>query len=136
MKRPGFGHRRFSVPDAELAVLKVLWERREATIREITEVLYPDGAISEYATVQKLLDRLHQRKHVARRRRGRANVYVPTTARDDLIREHLHEAADRFCDGSLTPLLSQLVDGRHLTDDDLRALRVLVQRLDERRGRP
>ncbi|UCE03015.1 MAG: BlaI/MecI/CopY family transcriptional regulator, partial [Candidatus Latescibacterota bacterium] len=64
-----------SLPDAELAVLKVLWSRRSATIREITEVLYPNGATSDYATVQKLLDRLQARRCVSRRREGRANVY-------------------------------------------------------------
>ena len=133
MKRPRLGRRRATIPDAELAVLKVLWDRGQASIRDITEILYPGGAVAHYATVQKLLERLLVRKYVARRRDGRLHVYVPTVAREDLIREHLHEAADRFCEGSLTPLLSQLVDAQRLSEEDARTLRELVERL-ERRG--
>ena len=52
--------KRPDVPDAELAVLKALWDQGEATIREIADRLYPGGETSHYATVQKLLDRLEE----------------------------------------------------------------------------
>lgn len=121
--------KRSAVPDAELAVLKVLWERGLTTIREITDTLYPDGDTSHYATVQKLLDRLQARGCVARRRGSRVNVYRATVGRDHLIRAQLQEAADKLCEGSLTPLLTQLVDARNLSPQDLRTLRALVARL-------
>jgi BlaI family penicillinase repressor len=126
--------RRATIPDAELAVLKVLWERGQATIRQITGLVYPAGEVAHYATVQKLLERLRKRKYVSRRRLGRAHVYVPTKLREDLIREHLHEAADRFCEGSFSPLLSQLVDATDLSHEDLKTLRELVDRLERGGG--
>ena len=46
------------VTDAELAVLQALWEHGPLPIRRITEVLYPEGKTAQYATVQKLLERL------------------------------------------------------------------------------
>ena len=46
------------LPDAELAVLQQLWERGPATIRQLTDALYPEGTDAYYATVQKLLERL------------------------------------------------------------------------------
>ena len=46
------------VTDAELAVLQTLWEQGEATIRQLTDVLYPEGKAAHYGTVQKLLERL------------------------------------------------------------------------------
>ena len=122
--------RRIAVPDAELAVLEVLWERGPATIREIVAELYPGGSASEHATVQKLLDRLQGRGCASRRRDGRANVFTATVARADLIRARLREAADRLCGGSLTPLLTQLVDAEDLTPAEIRELRRLVDRLD------
>jgi len=131
MARPGARRKRIIIPDAELAVLKVLWERRLATIREIMETLYPQGDTSDYATVQKLLDRLQKRGCVTRQREARANVYRPAIDRDHLIREQLHEAADRLCEGSLTPLLTQLVDAEKLTPQDIQTLRALVERLDQ-----
>ena len=118
-----------AVPDAELAVLKVLWDRGTATIREITDVLYPGGDTSHYATVQKLLDRLQERGCVARQRQPRVNVYRAKIDRNHLIREQLQEAADKLCEGSMTPLLTQLVDARNLSPQEIRTLRALVERL-------
>ena len=63
------------VTDAELDVLRVIWEQGSATIRAIADRLYPGGEASEYATVQKLLERLEDKGHVAHRSEGRANVY-------------------------------------------------------------
>ena len=44
------------VTDAELAVLQVLWSEGPATIRQLTETIYPDSGPGYYATVQKLLE--------------------------------------------------------------------------------
>jgi len=130
MKRFRPGRKPVAVPDAELAVLKVLWTQGPANIRTITDVLYPDGQTSHYATVQKLLERLRERGCVSRRRTGRAHVFRATVERADLIREHLREGADKLCEGSLTPLLTHLVDARRLSSDEIDALRRLIDRLD------
>lgn len=130
MKKPWKRRRRITVPDAELAVLKVLWDDGPATIRKISELLYPGGETSHYATVQKLLERLQIRQCVARRRQGRANIYSATIKREDLIRERLHDAADKLCEGSFSPLLTQLVGARSLSPEEIRTLRALVERLD------
>jgi predicted transcriptional regulator len=113
-----------------LAVLKVLWDNEAATIREIAGQLYPGGGASEYATVQKLLERLEKRGFVVRQREGRAHTFTALATRQDLIRQRLQEAADKLCGGSLTPLLTQLVDAEGLSSRDVRALRDLVDRLD------
>ncbi len=126
--------KRPDVPDAELAVLKALWDQGEATIREIADRLYPGGETSHYATVQKLLDRLEERECVAKRRDGRVNIYSPTVAREDLIRHRLKEAADKLCEGSLTPLLTQLVQARPLSDTELGELRRLIDKIDDGEG--
>jgi predicted transcriptional regulator len=47
-----------TIPDAELKVLRTLWEKGSQTMRELTEAVYPGGGASDYATVQKLLERL------------------------------------------------------------------------------
>lgn len=130
MKRLWKRRKRIVVPDAELSVLKVLWEGGPATIRAITELLYPGGETSHYATVQKLLERLQERKCVVRRPQGRANVFSATIERDDLIRERLRDAAEKLCEGSFSPLLTQLVDARNLSAEEIRTLRELVDRLE------
>ena len=58
-----------SITDAELSVLQVIWERQTATVRELTERLYPEGTAAHHATVQKLLERLEAKKFVTRNRK-------------------------------------------------------------------
>ena len=120
--------RRDDVTDAELEVLKVLWDEGPSTIRLLADRLYPGGGAAQYATVQKLLERLEAKHHVRRRRRERANVWAAAVGRQDLIWKRLRETADRLCEGSLTPLLTQLVGSSRLSREELRELRRLVDR--------
>ena len=117
------------VTDAELAVLRALWEGGPATIRALTDRLYPSGGVSEYATVQKLLERLEAKGHVARRAEGRPNVFRARVRREELVARRLRDTAQQLCDGSLTPILTQLVSAGRLSREELRELRRLVDRL-------
>lgn len=122
------------VTDAELDVLRVIWDQGSATIRAIADRLYPDGGTSEYATVQKLLERLEDKGHVAHRAEGRTNVYRARVGRDDLVARRLRDTAEQLCDGSLTPLLTHLVSAGRLSADELGELRRLVDRLSRERS--
>lgn len=114
--------------DAELDVLKVLWDGGPATIRALTDRLYPDGGTAYYATVQKLLERLEGKGCVRRDRRDRVHVYRASVERADLISRRLRETARDLCAGSMTPLLTHLVEGADLAPEDLRRLGDLVER--------
>lgn len=125
------------VTDAELAVLEALWERDAATVRELAETLYPGGGASEAATVQKLCERLLVKNYVERDGSVRPATFKAIVDRSDLIGRHLKNVADKLCSGSLTPLLTHLVDAAGLEGTELERLREQVARLDResRRGR-
>jgi BlaI family penicillinase repressor len=122
------------VTEAELAVLSRLWERGPATIRQLAEDVYGQDGTSAYATVQKLLDRLEAKQFVARDRSGAVHIFRAAVQRDELIGRRLRAVADTLCGGSLTPLLTHLVRGRRLSDQERQALRALVEQLDRDRG--
>ncbi|MEM6454547.1 MAG: BlaI/MecI/CopY family transcriptional regulator [Acidobacteriota bacterium] len=118
--------------DAELDLLKLLWQFGAATIRDLTDRRHPNGTTAQYATVQKLLERLRGKNLVRRGPApdgGRAHVYAAAVDRDALIGHRLRATAEALCEGSMTPLVSHLVDARAFTDDDVDALRALVDRL-------
>jgi predicted transcriptional regulator len=129
------------ITDAELAVLEVLWHESPATIRRITEVLYPKGGASNYATVQKLLERLEGKDCVHRDRKSSVHVFASRIDRDELVGRRLQSLAEKLCGGSWTPLLTHLVQAGKLSSKDRQALRTLIEELDqgnkgkERRGR-
>jgi predicted transcriptional regulator len=118
------------VTDTELAVLQLLWDQGPATIRRITDALYPQGGTAHYATVQKLLDRLEAKGCVSRDRRPPAHTFSAVIGRDDLIGRRLEDVAEKLCGGSLTPLLTHLVRARRLNSREREELRALIEELD------
>lgn len=127
------------ITDAELAVLQVLWDKGPSTIRQITDLLYPDGKTAQYATVQKLLERLEQKGCVARDRRPAVHVFAARLERDDLVGRRLRAVADKLCGGSWTPLLTHLVQHQRLSHEERQQLRALIEESDQekktRRGK-
>ena len=123
------------VTDAELAVLQALWEAGAATIRRLTDALYPGGGAAQYATVQKLLDRLQEKQYVRRDRTAAAHTFTAAVCRDELIGRRLQEMAEKLCGGSLTPLLTHLVRGRRLSARERQELRDLIDELDTKKGK-
>jgi BlaI family penicillinase repressor len=119
------------VTDAELAVLEVLWQRGPATIRQITDALYPKGGTAHYATVQKLLERLEAKRCAARDRRTPVHVFRAVVDRAELVGRRLREVAEKLCGGSWTPLLTHLMQLEKLSTEDRQALRALIDDLDQ-----
>ncbi len=114
------------VTEAELGVLRILWDQGMTTIRQLTDTLYPGGGAAQYATVQKLLDRMEAKGLVRRDRSLFVHRFVPVLDRDQLIGRRLRSLVESLCDGSLTPLLTHLARAGDLTDGDRLALRAIM----------
>jgi predicted transcriptional regulator len=121
-----------NVTDAELSVLHLLWDHGPQTVRQLTDVLYPRGGPSEYATVHKLLERLEAKGFVARARSGGVFHFRAAVARDEVIGQQLEALVDKMCGGSLQTLLTNLVRIKRLKPNELRELLALVDSLDQR----
>jgi predicted transcriptional regulator len=122
------------VTDAELALLTALWDHGPATIRQLVDRVYGQGGASVYATVQKLLERLEQKGCVTRDRSESVHVFTASVDRSELIGRRLRAVADASCGGSLTPLLTHLVEGQGMSQAERRELRSLIDRLDRKKG--
>ena len=70
---------------------------------------------------------------MARDRAGQVHVFRPAVDREELIGRRLRAVADSLCGGSLSPLLTHLVEDRGLSDAERKELRGLIEKLDKRR---
>lgn len=118
------------VTEAELALLTAIWDHGPAPIRRLAERVYGECGPSTYATVQKLLERLEQKGCATRDRSGSVHVFDAAVGRDELIGRRLRAVADSLCGGSMTPLLTHLVEGEGLSPTERDELRSLIDRLD------
>jgi predicted transcriptional regulator len=114
------------VTDAELAILKLLWDKGTLTARQICEALYPEGTASDQATVHKLVQRLEAKDLIARDRSSFAHVFSAKAQRNELAGQQLEELAARLTKGSMVPLIMHAVDSSRLTASERRELRDLL----------
>ena len=105
------------VTGAELNVMKQLWEKKSATVRNLVDVLYPSRTPSDLATVQKLLKRLEAKGFVTRDRSVSPQLMSPKVDCDELIRRRLEQTADVLCDGDLAPLFRNLTKSQRFDNE-------------------
>ena len=119
--------------DAELEVLKVLWDLGEGTVRDVLDASSQGGDRGwAYTTVQTLLGRLQEKGFVESSKEGRAFVFRPSVSRDDLVARSLEELAERVCDGAAMPLLLNLVRSTSFSAEELARFRQLLQEREEK----
>lgn len=117
-----------SIPDSELDVIKVLWEREQATVREVLETLKAAGRQWSYATVATLLDRLESKGMVASDRSELAFVYRPLVTEQTVRQKRLGSLVDKLYQGQPGLLVLHLLKSHALDPDQAREVR---QVLDE-----
>lgn len=115
--------------DRELAILKVLWSRGEATVREVYEALRDDLGIVQN-TVQAFLRVMTEKGLVEHRTVGRTFVYRPLVRRDETSKRLLHRVLDRAFDGALDALVESATTLKRPTRDELDRLRTLLDALE------
>jgi BlaI family transcriptional regulator, penicillinase repressor len=119
---------RQDVTEAEMSVMQVLWDAGPRSIRQITDAVHGARAdTSQYATVQKQLERLEAKRLVRRDRSLFVHLFRAAVGREELIGRRLREMADKLCGGSLAPILSHLARSQRLSAEERRALRELIE---------
>lgn len=119
--------------------MKIVWERRVATVRDVYEALLKRRRIA-YTTVMTMMNILEGKKHLRKRAPGaageRAYVYEATRPKAQVIRAMVREFVNRVFNGSAQPLLVHLVKDRRLSPADLEKMaRTLEEGSDEPRTR-
>lgn len=122
-----------TISGAEMAILKAVWDGGPGTVREIGA--RPRGPKRQwaYTTVQTLLNRLEAKGFVACDRSGVPHVFSAAVSRDKLVRQRLRDLADELCEGTATPLVAALVQGRKFSTEEIEQFRRLVDELEPRK---
>lgn len=123
------GHE-YELGDAELEVLKTLWEIGPATVRQVLNHLRERGRRVAYTTVLTFLTRLEQKGFVASDKSDLAYVYRAKLSRARVGRSRLKSLVEQVYDGAVGPLVLQLVRTERLSPEEIGELQKLIERLD------
>src|SRR5918996_740338 len=108
--------------DAELAILRVLWERGPSTVRQVHDVLLRERPTA-YTTALKLLQIMTEKGLVRRDETDRTHVYHPRLSEEQTLRQLVRDLLDRAFGGSASKLVVQALASRRTSPDELREIR-------------
>jgi predicted transcriptional regulator len=110
----------------ELEIMKLVWARETATVRDIYETLLEHRKIA-YTTVMTMMKILETKGYLKKRRHDRAFIYRPAHPKSQVIGGMIREFIDRVFNGSAEPLLVHLVKARHIREKDLQKIVRMIE---------
>jgi BlaI family penicillinase repressor len=118
--------------DAELAILRVLWEQGPSTVRQIHDVLSRDRALG-YTTALKLLQIMTEKGLTTREILGIQHVYSASLGEEGTQRQLLRDLIERAFGGSTSKLVMQALAAKKASPEELREIRRLLARVREKK---
>lgn len=111
--------------DAELAILRILWERGPSTVRQVNEVAATDRPIG-YTTTLKLLQIMTDKGLTVREEMGRSHVYAASHGEEETQRRLLDDLLERAFGGSAAKLVMQVLATRPASTKERDEIRRLI----------
>jgi BlaI family penicillinase repressor len=113
MRRPSS-----TLTEQELEIMKIVWERENATVRDVYEVLLERRKLA-YTTVMTMMKILEQKHYLKKEQADRAYVYRPAQPKGQVIGDMVRDFINRVFNGSAEPLLAHLVKEHGLSPREL-----------------
>jgi predicted transcriptional regulator len=117
---------RHTLTPQELEIMKEVWERGHATVRDVYEALRERRKIA-YTTVLTMMKILEQKKYLKRNSGERAHVYSPTRPKRQVVAAMVKDFVGRVFDGAAEPLLVHLVRDQHVSEEDLERVARMIR---------
>jgi len=116
---------RHEITELQLAILRILWDRGEATVAELWEALHDQRGLAQ-TTVATLVARLQRRGIVERRTRDRQYLYRATITEADVQHSMVSELTERLFAGDAAALVTHLISASDMSPGDLARVKRMI----------
>jgi len=120
---------RHQLTELQLAILRILWTRGEATVLDIWETLHAERGLAQ-TTIATMLSRLERRGVVTRRAQARQYQYKAAVTEAEVQHSMVGELTERLFDGDVTALMQHLLSGSDVSPGDLAKIRQMIERAE------
>jgi predicted transcriptional regulator len=107
-----------TLTEQELEIMKIVWEREQATVRDVYEKLLEKRKVA-YTTVMTMMKILEAKKYLKKTQADRAYLYRPTQPKNKVVGAMVRDFVNRVFNGAAEPLLVHLVEEHKLSREDL-----------------
>jgi predicted transcriptional regulator len=122
------------LPTLQLAIMQALWRRGQATVADVQSDLSADRRLA-YTTVATMLTKMERKGLVTHTREGRTFIYQPLVDEQRVSRSMVADLAERLFGGSVTALVSHLLDECDVKPAELARLKSLIAQKEKERSR-
>ena len=112
--------------DAELAILRVLWDRGPSTVRQVHEAL-AEGRDTGYTTTLKLMQIMAEKSLVTRDETSRTHVYAARASQERTQGQLLDDLLERAFGGSAAALVQRALSTHRASEDELKEIGRLIE---------
>ncbi len=116
--------------ESELEILRVLWERGEATVRDVHEELSKTKDAG-YTTTLKLMQIMHEKGMVKRDESNKTHKYVPLISREKTQKQFVGKMIDTLFQGSSSQLVMQALGNHKASKEELDEIQKLIDNLKQ-----
>lgn len=116
--------------ESELEILRVLWERGEATVRDVHEELSKTKDAG-YTTTLKLMQIMHEKGMVKRDESSKTHKYTPLISREKTQKQFVGKMIDTLFQGSSSQLVMQALGNHKASKEELDEIQKLIDNLKQ-----
>jgi BlaI family transcriptional regulator, penicillinase repressor len=120
---------RHQLTELQLAILRILWDKGEATVQDIWEALHAERGLAQ-TTVATMLSRLERRGVVTRRAQSRQYHYRAAVTEREVQHSMIGELTERLFDGDVTALVQHLLSAEDVSPGDIAKIRDMIARVE------
>lgn len=114
--------------ESELEILRVLWSKESATVREVHEALAGSKDVG-YTTTLKLMQIMHEKGLVTRNDSSKTHIYKALVSREKTQKHLLGKMIDNLFAGSPAQLVMQALGNHKTSRDELDEIQDLLNTL-------
>lgn len=115
--------------EGELEILRVLWREGACTVRQVNERLNKERPVG-YTTTLKLMQIMHEKGQVSRRKEGKTHIYTAQISEKDARSDLLGRLVNTAFRGSATELILQALGDHRTSKAELDEIRQFLDQLD------
>ena len=120
----------FKPTDSELEILSILWDKENATVREVHEVVSTSKDVG-YTTTLKLMQIMNEKGLVTRNESAKTHIYTPSYSKDQAQEVYLGKMIKTLFSGSATELVMQALGNQKPNNDELNEIKKFIESLEK-----
>lgn len=116
--------------ESELEILKVLWDKKSATVKEVNEILNKTKSAG-YTTTLKLMQIMHEKGILSRVMSGRSHIYTPEVKEKETKNFMMRKMMDNLFGGSAKEMVMQALGNHKPSKEELEEIRTLIDKMEK-----